>query len=175
MVGALSNNRGATRRRSGGPRDLADRCRLAYDAHMNFAHAICLAWLFAAGVALGQAPAAASADTGFDCWIGADGPPDYTHYIRCVSDRDIAPKVSADRRHEDVMQQLRREVRDGSSATAERAFQANFKLIHEAAGVWNIRIHSYPSDWSWREGMPERLVRAVLCPPEGPCSVLIRK
>jgi hypothetical protein len=142
---------------------------MAYDWSMRFAH---LLWpgLLAAGMAFGQTQP--PPDAGFDCWVGADGKPYYTHYIRCIADLDIAHNGTTEERLDDAMALLHREVHGGSSATSERIFKAN---IEHLSGVWNIRIHSYPSDWSWQDGMPERLVRNVLCPQQGRCSVLIRK
>jgi hypothetical protein len=37
--------------------------------------------------------------------------------------------------------------------------------------VWNIRIFSYPYEWSWAEGLPQQLVRSVLCPRDVSCTV----
>lgn len=124
--------------------------------------------LLAAGMAFGQTPP----DAGFDCWVGADGRPDYTHYIRCIADPDVPHNGPTDERLDDAMALLHRELHAGSSATTERVFKAN---VEQLSGVWNIRIHSYPSDWSWQDGMPERLVRNVLCPRQGRCVVMIRK
>lgn len=142
---------------------------------MASAHSLLFAALTTATLAFAQVPAPASPNAGFDCWIGNDGRPYFTYFIRCIADRDIAPAASTDIRFDVVLDQLHRELHEGSSAGAEQTFISNIELINESAGVWNIRIYSYPPDWSWEEGMPERLVHAVLCPEAGACPILIRR
>lgn len=136
---------------------------------------LCCSLFFVAGLAIAQTPAAVSPNAGFDCWVGHDGKPFYTAYIRCIADRDVAPDVPLNTPIDSLVELLHRELHEGSSRGAEKAFNANVELIREAGGVWSICIHAYPSDWSWDEGMPERLVRGVLCPQEGPCPVMIRR
>lgn len=143
---------------------------------MRLARFILLTALLAASVALAQVPAEAVANAGFDCWIGNDGQPFFTYFIRCIADRDIAPPAATDTRFDVVLDRLHHELHDGSSATAEQTLKSNIALIKESGGVWNIRIYSYPPDWSWQEGRPEQLVRAVLCPADGGnCPVFIRR
>lgn len=131
--------------------------------------------LAAAAIALGQTTEATSAATGFDCWIGSSGPPYDTRFIRCMTDRDLPHAELGNTQTEELMHLLHREFHGKSGAAAEKMFKANIELIRMSPSVWNIRIFSYPSDWSWQEGTPERLVRAVLCPSEGSCMVMIRK
>ena len=131
-------------------------------------------WLFAAGFAFGQTAATTQPGVGFDCWIGADGKPYYTHYIRCMADRDLPHPELSNPYSDALLDLLHRELHQRSGADAERMFKTNIELVRETRSVWNIRIHSYPSDWSWQEGTPERLVRAVLCPQVGQCTVMIR-
>lgn len=128
-----------------------------------------------AAIAVGQTKEATSAATGFDCWIGSSGPPLDTRFIRCMTDRDLPHVELGNTQTEEVMHMLHREFHSRSGAAAETMFKANIDLIRMSPSVWNIPIFSYPSDWSWREGTPERLVRAVLCPSEGSCTVMIRK
>lgn len=138
------------------------------DRSMRLAHFLLWPGFLAAGVAFPQRVP----DVGFDCWVGVDGRPDDTHYIRCIADPDVPSNGPTDERLDAAMALLHRELHTGSSATSERVFKAN---IEHLSGVWNIRIHSYPSDWSWQDGMPERLVRNVLCPRQARCAVMIRK
>lgn len=128
-----------------------------------------------AGMAFGQTPQGASSSPGFDCWIGYDDKPYYTHYIRCIADRDIPPPPSPDKRSEALLESIHQELHGGTGASAEKMFKSNIEVVRESRAVWNIRIYSYPYEWSWKEGMPERLVRSVLCPKEGSCPVLIRQ
>ncbi|MCK9283614.1 MAG: hypothetical protein M0P39_04960 [Rhodocyclaceae bacterium] len=131
--------------------------------------------LGAVGMAFGQTAAMFFPGPGFDCWIGSDGSPYYTHYIRCMADRDIPHEPVTENRVESLMESLHQELHGGSGASTERLFKSNIELVKEGGGIWNIRIHSYPADWSWNERMPEQLVRSVLCPSDAACPVMIRK
>lgn len=146
----------------------------AYDFTMRHVCLILCGWFFATGSAFAQTVATVPAGVGFDCWIGADGKPYYTHYIRCMADRDLPHPELSNPYSDALLDLLHRELHQRSGADAERIFKTNIELVRETRSVWNIRIHSYPSDWSWQEGTPERLVRAVLCPQEGQCTVMIR-
>ncbi|MDZ4252136.1 MAG: hypothetical protein U1A72_06130 [Sulfuritalea sp.] len=140
---------------------------------MRYACAILCGLLLATGSARAQTAEVTQSGVGFDCWIGGEGAQIYTHYIRCIADRDLAHPESIDPQSDAAIDRLRRELQR-SGADAEKAFKANIGLVREAGAVWNIRIYSYPSDSSWQEGMPQRLVRAVLCPRQLHCAVTIR-
>ena len=147
-----------------------------YDDAMKRLHSIgAFVMLFATATALAQTTVEATSTTGFDCWIGSNGPPLHTRFIRCMTDRDLPHVELSNTQTEELMHLLHQEFHSKSGAAAERMFKANIELIRMSPSVWNIRIFSYPSDWSWQEGTPERLVRAVLCPSEGICMVMIRK
>ncbi|MBI3093763.1 MAG: hypothetical protein HYY97_02735 [Rhodocyclales bacterium] len=140
---------------------------------MRYACAILCGVLLAIGPARAQTAEVTQSDIGFDCWIGGEGTQIYTHYIRCIADRDLAHPELIDPQSEAVLKLLHSELHR-SGADAEKAFKANIQLVREAGAVWHIRIYSYPSDSSWQEGMPERLVRAVLCPRQVHCAVTLR-
>lgn len=123
----------------------------------------------------GQAVGGALPAVGFDCWIGNNGKPYYIHYIRCIPDRDLNFKPEIDERAERLLEELHQELHRGAGAGAEAKLTANLQLVREAAGVWNIRINAYPYEWSWAEGRPQALVRAVLCPADQQCAVMLRK
>ncbi len=147
-----------------------------YDDAMKRLHSIgAFVMLSAAALAIGQTAEETSTTTGFDCWIGSNGPPLHTRFIRCMTDRDLPYVKLSNTQTEEVMNLLHQEFHSKSGAAAENMFKANIELIRTSPSVWNIRIFSYPSDWSWLEGTPERLVRAVLCPSAGTCTVVIRK
>lgn len=133
------------------------------------------ALLLAAATAFGQTIDTRSTTTGFDCWIGDNGSALQTRFIRCMVDRDLAHVEVSITRTEEAMQLLHQEFHGKSGAAAEKMFKANIDVIRMSPLVWSIRIFSYPADWSWQEGTPERLVRAVLCPGVGTCTVMIRK
>ena len=141
---------------------------------MRYACAILCALLLAAGPVRSQTAEVTQSDIGFDCWIGGEGKQIYTHYIRCIADRDLPHPESIDPQSDAVLNLLHNELHQRSGADAEKAFKANIQRVRETGSVWNIPIYSYPSDSSWQEGMPERLVRAVLCPRQGHCAVTIR-
>lgn len=135
---------------------------------------LCCSLFFAAASAVAQTPAVAPSNAGFDFWVGHDGKPFCIAYTRCFADRDV-PDVPINTPIDSLVELLHREFHEGSSRGAEKAFNANVELIREAGGVSSIRIHAYPSDWSWQEGMPERLVRGVLCPRKWLCPVMVRR
>lgn len=144
---------------------------------MKFLLQIVCALFLAALPALAQVPESNLSSPGFDCWIGSDGKPYHRYYIRCMVDRDLAPVATAalDLRFEALMELLHQEFHYGTDGKAEELFNANTELLKENAGVWTISIFSPPSEQSWDEGLPERLARAVLCPREGQCSIVMRR
>ncbi|HEY6895739.1 MAG TPA: hypothetical protein VI279_00635 [Rhodocyclaceae bacterium] len=136
-----------------------------------------LIWVFflSTTAALAQSAAGSTASIGFECWIGEDGKPYHIHYIRCIADRDIPPEASVDARFDELLELIHQELHVGSPSQAEEIFKANIHLIKESGGVWDIRIYSYPPEWSWAEGRPEQLVRSVLCRGDRTCPVVIRR
>lgn len=135
-------------------------------------------WLVA--LSLGAATAVAqttdaTTTTGFDCWIGDNGSNLQTRFIRCMVDRDLPHVELSNPQTEAAVHLLHQEFHGKSGAAAERMFKANIEVLRMSPSVWSIRIFSYPSDWSWQEGTPEKLVRAVLCPSIGVCTVVMRK
>lgn len=134
-----------------------------------------LVMLSAAAVAFGQTTEETTTTTGFDCWVGSSGPPYDMRFIRCMTDRDLPYVKLSNAQTEEVMGLLHQEFHGKSGAAAEKMFKANIELIRMSPSVWNIRIFSYPSDWSWQEGTPEKLVRATLCSSMSACTVMIRK
>jgi hypothetical protein len=125
--------------------------------------------------AFAQTTDATLTTTGFDCWIGDNGSTLQTRFIRCMGDRDLPHLELGNPQTEAAIQLLHQEFHAKSGAAAEKMFKANIEVLRMSPSVWSIRIFSYPSDWSWREGTPEKLVRAVLCPSTGTCTVTIRK
>lgn len=131
--------------------------------------------LLPAAPAFGQEALPATSSVGFDCWVGRDGKPFYTNYIRCIADRDLPQTAQPDPESELILDLLHRELHTRSGADAEKTMKAHIELVRETRAVWSIRIHSYPYEWSWQEGRPEQLVRSVLCPNDVPCTVMIRQ
>ena len=123
-----------------------------------------------AGASLAQT-SAEPAGMGLDCWVGLDRGQIQINYIRCIADRDLPHPELADQRLSAFLDALHRELHDKSGADAERMYKANTTLVQESSSIWNIRIMSYPYEWSWEEDRPQRLVRAVLCPKDVSCRV----
>lgn len=126
--------------------------------------------LLLAGPALAQT-AAPSNVVGLDCWVGQDGPPLHTNFIRCMVDRDLPYPTLANERLDAFLTELHKELHGKSGADAERMYKANIELVRETISIWNIRIFTFPYEWSWQEGRPQQLVRSVLCPRDVSCVV----
>ncbi len=125
-----------------------------------------------AGASVAQSPAE-TRTVGLDCWVGRDGGQIQTNYIRCIADRDLPHPELADQRLNAFLDDLHKELHDKSGTDAERMYKSNSTLVRESASVWNIRIISYPYEWSWEEERPQQLVRAVLCPRDVTCTVKV--
>ncbi len=110
---------------------------------------------------------------GLDCWIGQDGTPLRIHYIRCIADRDLAHPELDDEALELLLDQLHRELHQMSGESAERLYRSKIDLLRESRSIWSIRIYSFPYEWSWADGRPQRLVRAVLCPNGVDCRITV--
>ncbi|MBI5108199.1 MAG: hypothetical protein HZA62_05580 [Rhodocyclales bacterium] len=138
---------------------------------MNSLRRAALLLLLLVGNALAQTAPAPARPVGLDCWVGQDGPPLFTNFIRCMVDRDLPYPVLADERLDAFLTQLHQELHGKSGADAERMYKANIELVRESISIWNIRIFTFPYEWSWQEGRPQQLVRSVLCPRDVPCRV----
>lgn len=137
---------------------------------MNFLSRIIPLLLLVGGSALAQTASPANT-VGLDCWVGQDGPPLHTNFIRCMVDRDLPYPVLADQRLDAFLTDLHKELHGRSGADAERMYKANIELVRESISIWNIRIFTYPYEWSWQEDRPGQLVRSVLCPRDVTCVV----
>lgn len=137
---------------------------------MDFLHRAIFLFSLLAGSALAQT-ASTSNVVGLDCWVGQDGPPLHTNFIRCMVDRDLPYPTLVDERLDAFLTDLHKELHGKSGADAERMYKANIQLVRETSSIWNIRIFTFPYEWSWQEGRPQQLVRSVLCPRDVSCVV----
>lgn len=137
---------------------------------MDFLRRAIFLFSLLAGSALAQT-ASTSNVVGLDCWVGQDGPPLHTNFIRCMVDRDLPYPTLVDERLDGFLTDLHKELHGKSGADAERMYKANIQLVRETSSIWNIRIFSFPYEWSWQEGRPQQLVRSVLCPRDVSCVV----
>lgn len=138
---------------------------------MNVLRRAALLLLLIVGNALAQTAEAPLATVGLDCWVGQDGPPFYVNFIRCMVDRDLPYPALADENLDAFLTNLHTELHSKSGADAERLYKSNIQLVRESISVWNIRIFTYPYEWSWQEGRPQQLVRSVMCPKNVNCVV----
>lgn len=130
-----------------------------------------MALFFCVGSVHAETPQISGYQTCLDCWVGNSGPPTYIHFIRCIRDRDLPYPPNADERIDNFLTDLHKELHLRSGLDAERKLKANIDLVRESASVWNIRINTYPYEWSWDEGRPQKLVRYVLCPADVDCKI----
>jgi hypothetical protein len=137
---------------------------------MDFLRRAIFLFSLLAGSALAQTASTTNV-VGLDCWVGQDGPPLHTNFIRCMVDRDLPYPMLVDERLDSFLTDLHKELHGKSGADAERMYKANIQLVRETSSIWNIRIFSFPYEWSWQEGRPQQLVRSVLCPRDVSCVV----
>jgi hypothetical protein len=140
---------------------------------MNFLRRAALLLLLFSGGVVAQTTVAPAPAVGLDCWVGQDGPPLFVNFIRCMVDRDLPYPTLADQQLDAFLSKLHTELHSKSGADAERLYKSNIELVRESISVWNIRIFTYPYEWSWEEGRPQQLVRSVLCPRDIPCRVTV--
>lgn len=137
---------------------------------MDFLSRAIFLLMLVAGPVLAQSTSPSNT-IGLDCWVGQDGPPLNINFIRCMVDRDLPYPVLVDQRIDVFLTDLHKELHGKSGADAERMYKANIELVRESSSIWNIRIFSFPYEWSWQEGRPQQLVRSVLCPRDVSCVV----
>lgn len=111
-----------------------------------------------------------------DCWIFEDEDKFKTNHIRCIRDRSHLPSLEDTEAPVNVVahDQLHRLLHQGNSKQLDRFVKENIRMLN-ADDMWTIRIFTYPAPWSWREEMPQKLVKAALCPKGEQCSVFIRR
>ena len=131
---------------------------------MNSLRRAALLLLLISGSLMAQTTEAPARAVGLDCWVGQDGAPLFTNFIRCMVDRDLPYPMLADQHLDAFLSNLHTELHSKSGADAERMYKANIKLVREIQSVWNIRIFAYPYEWSWAEGMPHQRLLSFLFP-----------
>jgi hypothetical protein len=131
--------------------------------------ALCLLFISATDVLAHDADGLA-----FDCWVGNAGGKNTTHYLRCITDRDLSPSglIQVAARFDSLVDEIHHQLHMGAAGAAEKVYRARAEATRNS-GVWSILLYSYPSEWSWNEGLPERLVKNALCPGDPQCSVVI--
>lgn len=110
----------------------------------------------------------------WDCWID-EGESTPTS-INCIRDPDspgYKPREdSKDRLEESLIAHIHDQLHAGKTTDLGKFISNNIQVFRRDS-VWGISIYSEPYDSSWDEERPETLVRAILCPSNIPCTVLI--
>ncbi len=133
---------------------------------------ICLAAVLFASVT--SAAAEVASPLAWDCWIGEHKPIS----INCIRHRKPmgqAIKADSDEAHEAMLLEVIHErIMSQRTAGLEEFVKAHLGDLGEGA-LHVIPIWDYPDEFSWMEGRPIELVRAMLCPEHTPCSVTLNK
>lgn len=137
----------------------------------NFFGALCLMV-----VLISPSHAIAEEAVGFywDCWIeeGESAPTS----INCIRDPDSPNYKPAEDskggQEEALIAHIHDQLHAGNTTDLGKFIRNNVQVFRRDS-VWGISIYSEPYDSSWDEGRPETLVRAILCPGNVPCTVLI--
>lgn len=128
----------------------------------------CLAAFAASWMAAAQASPAA----GWDCWVdsGEGGG------IRCIADRDVRPRSPGDSSADDdegaevLLERVHDSLHRGDPARAGELVRDRAHLLRPG-DVWTVRLSAPPTETSWLEGRPARLVRALMCRGTPACPV----
>ncbi|GEM_PF-6321211 len=133
----------------------------------------------AALLCLGAASARADVlpSLAWNCWAGGQNPAQ----VSCVHRRGPLPLPLSQTALEDpdseleaqVLGQLLEKKRSMGTATVEGVEWRNIDVLHKGAR-WTVKVHSYPQGVLGEEGRFNKLVKAVLCPTDTPCTVTFR-
>ncbi len=118
----------------------------------------------------GSASAQTAFDNGYDCWIGNAGGLDTTHYVRCIEDRDHLSGSTPDGEH--MLDRIHSLLHLSAVAEVERLIQTN-PLLRSSGKVRSVALYSYPAEWSWAEGMPQKLVSSAWCAATDICRISV--
>ncbi len=132
---------------------------------------ICVAAVLFASV---TSAAEVTSPLAWDCWIG-DHKPISINCIRHRKPIDQAILADSDEAHEAMLFEVIHErIMSQRTAGLEEFVKAHLGDLGEGA-LHVIPIWNYPDEFSWMEGRPVELVRAMLCPDHTPCSVTLNK
>lgn len=116
----------------------------------------------------GSACAQTAFGSNYDCWIGNAGGPDTTHYIRCIADRDHLAGPGTD--DEVMLDRIHALLHRSAVGEVERLIQSN-PLLLRSGRVRSVALYSYPAEWSWMEGLPQKLVSSAWCAVTEDCRI----
>jgi hypothetical protein len=104
----------------------------------------------------------------YDCWIGNAGNLYTTHFIRCIADRDHLTGVGTD--GELVLERIHALLHQAAIGEVERIVQSDPELIRQGK-VRSVALYSYPAEWSWEDGLPQKLVNSAWCLATDDCRI----
>lgn len=113
----------------------------------------------------------------WDCWI-EDNQVDPTS-INCIRDFDspvFLPAESGSKAaiEEVLLKHIHEQIHAGHTAELGMFISRNVEVFGRDS-IWGISIYSEPYESSWEEARPETLVRALLCPGNVECTVMINR
>ena len=124
---------------------------------------------------LGAAPARADMlpSLAWNCWVSGQNPAQ----INCIHERGQLQKNTPEDPDSEleaqVLGQLQERKLSGETAKLGGVEWRNIDVLHKGAR-WAVKIHSYPQGEVLGESRLNRLVKAVLCPIDIPCTVALR-
>lgn len=109
----------------------------------------------------------------WNCWGSGQNPTQ----INCIHKREPLSKPALDDPDSElevqVLGQLQQRQRNGKIAKVEDVEWRNIEVLHKGAR-WTIKVNSYPHGKLLDESQLNKLVTAVLCTSDVPCTVAVR-
>lgn len=121
-----------------------------------------------------SAPSAAqnAPSLNWECWIGQREPIS----INCIQYPSLYDlgrlEDPGDKMEAALLNFIHKVIVSRNTAGLDEFVDMHSGQLREGA-LHVIPIWAYPSESSWREGMPAKLVKATLCPSDTPCTVTL--
>lgn len=104
----------------------------------------------------------------YDCWIGNAGNLYTTHFVRCIVDRDPLGGTIPD--DEITLDRIHFLLHQFAIGEVENLVQTNPDLLRSGR-VRSVALYSYPAEWSWEAGLPQKLVDSAWCAMSDGCRI----
>lgn len=137
---------------------------IGYAAHSFLAVLLCLS----------AAPARADVlpSLAWSCWASGQ-----MAQINCIHERGNLPQTAPEDPDSELeaqlLGQLQERKRSGKASGLEGVEWRNIDVVHNRSR-WTVKVHSYQRGTLWEENWLNKLVKAVLCPSDIPCTVTLR-
>ena len=109
----------------------------------------------------------------WNCWVSGQN----SAQISCVHQRGQLPQIVLEDPDSEleaqVLGRLHEKKRNAGTAELEGVEWRNIDVLHKGAR-WTVKVHSYPQGMLGEEARLSKLVKAVLCPIDTPCTVTFR-